>query len=234
MNYAIGDIHGEYNKLVTLLEKITPDAEDTIYVLGDTIDRGPESMKVLFKLMELPNAVFIAGNHEMMALQCLKYLNQEITEENIDSFDTEKIGKLTDWMINGGTETMKSFRALSAEDRQDVMDFLMEFDTCAEVEAGGKRYILVHGCLDNFSPERPIWEYDLNELIWHRAEYDKCYFKDRYLVTGHTPTQSIEDNPKPGYIYRKNNHIAIDCGACFEGGRLAAICLETGEEFYAE
>ena len=37
-----------------------------------------------------------------------------------------------------------------------------------------------------------------------------------------------------GYIYRKNNHIAIDCGACFPGGRLAAICLDTGEEFYSE
>ena len=55
---------------------------------------------------------------------------------------------------------------------------------------------------------------------------------DTYVVTGHTPTQHIAGNPKPGYIYRKNNHIAIDCGASLPGGRLAAICLDTGEEFY--
>ena len=37
-----------------------------------------------------------------------------------------------------------------------------------------------------------------------------------------------------GYIFRHNNHIAIDCGACFPEGRLAAICLDTDEEYYIE
>ncbi len=55
-----------------------------------------------------------------------------------------------------------------------------------------------------------------------------------YVVTGHTPTQEIAGNPRPGYIYRANHNIAIDCGACFPGGRLAAICLDTGEEFYSD
>lgn len=49
----------------------------------------------------------------------------------------------------------------------------------------------------------------------------------------YTPTQSIEVNPNPGYIYRANNHIALDCCAFYKKGRLAAICLETGEEFYS-
>jgi len=44
----------------------------------------------------------------------------------------------------------------------------------------------------------------------------------------------IKENPKPGFIFRNNNHIAIDCGACFPGGRLAAICLDTDEEYYIE
>ena len=76
-------------------------------------------------------------------------------------------------------------------------------------------------------------EYSLHELLWVRADYDKQYFEDTFVITGHTPTQCIEDNPRPGFIYRKNNHIAIDCGAHFPGGRLAAICLDTGEEFYS-
>lgn len=57
---------------------------------------------------------------------------------------------------------------------------------------------------------------------------------DKYVITGHTPTQAIRNNPNPGYIYRQNNHIAIDCGATYPGGRLAAICLDTGEEYYSE
>ena len=42
-----------------------------------------------------------------------------------------------------------------------------------------------------------------------------------------------KDNPNPGFIYRHNNHIAIDCGAHYPSGRLAAICLDTGEEYYS-
>ena len=59
------------------------------------------------------------------------------------------------------------------------------------------------------------------------------YFDDTYVVTGHTPTQTITANPKPGFIYKNKNHIAIDCGAPFPCGRLAAICLDTQEEFYS-
>ena len=51
-------------------------------------------------------------------------------------------------------------------------------------------------------------------------------------MTGHTPTGLIE-KASAGRIYRKNNHIAIDCGAVF-GNPLGCICLDTGEEFYAE
>ena len=70
-------------------------------------------------------------------------------------------------------------------------------------------------------------------MVWDRADYDIQYFSDKYTVSGHTPTQFIEGNPKPGYIFKKNNHIAIDCGAHIPGGRLAALCLDTGEEFYS-
>lgn len=73
----------------------------------------------------------------------------------------------------------------------------------------------------------------MEEFVWTRPDYGVQYFKDKMVVTGHTPTQTISENPRPGYIYRAHNHIAIDCGACFEGGRLAALCLDTGEEYYS-
>ena len=98
---------------------------------------------------------------------------------------------------------------------------------------GEKQYLLVHGGLGGFTPEKRIEEYSLHDLVWTRPDYQKEYFADTNLVTGHTPTQTIPDNDNPGYIYKKYHHIAIDCGACFPGGRLAAICLETGEEFYS-
>ena len=76
--------------------------------------------------------------------------------------------------------------------------------------------------------------YALNDLVWERPDYSMRYFPDMEVVSGHTPAQLITENPRKGYIFRANGHVAIDCGACFQGGRLAALCLETGEEFYSE
>ena len=103
-----------------------------------------------------------------------------------------------------------------------------------EVHAGGRNYLLVHAGLGNYSPDRDILDYSLRDIAWSAADYEMQYYENTIVVTGHTPTQFIASNPKPGYIFKANNHIAIDCGACFTGGRLAAIRLDDGAEFYVE
>lgn len=67
------------------------------------------------------------------------------------------------------------------------------------------------------------------EFIIGEPEYEKEYFSDKIIVTGHTPTGFIDPKFK-GKIWHKNNHIAIDCGAVF-GNPLGCICLDTLEEF---
>lgn len=85
-----------------------------------------------------------------------------------------------------------------------------------------------------FMPNKELWKYELNDLIWERPDCEKCYYSDKFVITGHTPTMLIENNPRPGYIYKKNNHIAIDCGCGFRGGRLGCLRLEDMEEFYVD
>mgnify|MGYP000777100282 CR=1 FL=1 len=77
--YVISDIHGEYEKFMELLEEIELEENDTLYVLGDVLDRGKHPIKTVLKLMEMPNAICLVGNHEVMALKCLQFLCQEIT-----------------------------------------------------------------------------------------------------------------------------------------------------------
>lgn len=216
-----------------LLETINFKETDTLYVLGDVLDRGPHPIKVLRKLMETPNAICMVGNHELMAVECLEFLMKEITDMSIEELDEEMLDNLVNWQYNGSKSTIDEFGELSPDEKQDVLDFIKEFLIYEEVTVSDRDYLLVHGGLGNYSPEKDIEDYSLHELIWMRADYDVQYFKDKFVITGHTPTQSIADNPRPGFIYRKNNHIAIDCGAYYLGGRLAAICLETGEEFYS-
>ena len=231
--YVIADIHGEYDMFVDLIDKISLKESDTLYILGDVLDRGPHPIKTLMKLMEMPNAVCIVGNHELMALECLEILMKEITEESIDELDEEKANNLISWMQNGSAATIKEFRELDKEEQESVIEFIKEFLIYEELSIDGKDYLLVHAGLGNYYPGKDIEEYSLKELIWDQAEYDIQYYPDKYVVTGHTPTQHISGNPRPGFIYRKNNHIAVDCGSFRPDGRLAAICLDTGREFYS-
>ncbi len=231
--YVISDIHGEYDLFLELLDRIGLKASDTLYVLGDVLDRGPHPIRTLLKLMNMPNAICIVGNHELMALECLKFLCTEITDDSITRLQPETLTNLLSWQGNGGKTTMDEFHRLDPETRQDVIEFIRDFEIYAEVSAGGRNYLLVHGGLGNYAPDKEIDAYSIKELVWDRADYDTVYFPDTYVITGHTPTQLISQNSRPGFIYRANQHIAIDCGACWNGGRLAAICLETGEEFYS-
>ena len=210
--YVIADIHGEYDMFVDLLKKISFTDSDTLYVLGDVLDRGPHPIKTLQKLMEMPNAYCIVGNHELMAIECLEFLMKEITEETIGELDMEMTGSLLSWMQNGSASTIREFRELSKDEQRDVIEYLKDFLIYEEVSAGGKDYLLVHAGLGNYNPMKDIEDYSLKEIVWDRADYDVEYFPDVFVITGHTPTQLIEENSRPGYIYRNKNHIAIDCG----------------------
>ena len=233
-SYVISDIHGEYDKFNELLDIIGLGSEDTLYVLGDILDRGPHPIKTVLKLMEMPNAVCIVGNHEVMALTCLRLLVLEITEDSLSNLDEYMLENMMTWQYNGSSTTINEFKKLDPEQREAVLEFLEDLPLYEEVTAGGKKYLLVHAGLGNYSPEKELGRYTLNEMVWFRADYSTDYFPDVITVTGHTPTRFIESNPEPDRIYRKNNHIAIDCGACLPGGRLAALCLDTGEEFYTK
>ena len=69
MVYCMSDIHGNYEGYKNLLEKVDFKEEDTLYVLGDVIDRGKQSIKILQDMMIRPNVVPIIGNHEYMGIQ---------------------------------------------------------------------------------------------------------------------------------------------------------------------
>lgn len=230
MTYVISDIHGCYNEYLEALKRIDFSDEDTLYVLGDCVDRGYAPIKVLQHMMARPNIIPIIGNHDFTALVILKKFCVEVTEENFATqISDEDIEDVLDWILNGGQRTIEDFRKLSAEERQEILEYLGEFSVYEEVEAGGKNYLLVHGGLEPFNPELDVEDYALEQVVLSRPDYDKAYYEDRFTVTGHTPTPTEEGNS--GTIIKRNNHIAIDCGCVF-GYNLAVLCLETGEETY--
>lgn len=232
MNYVISDIHGEYKKFIALLEKINFREKDTLYVLGDVVDRGAEPIKMLQYMMTRQNIVPIMGNHEVMALDGLKLLSGEISEDIVNHLSSEQLEMMSAWIKIGATSTIKGFTKLGSGERIKILEYISGFLPYKKVSAGGNDYLLVHAAIKDFEPNKPLDEYSVDDLVWGRIDYDSHYYDDIFTVSGHTPTQGIQGNPRPGYIFRANNHIAIDCGACRRDGRLACLCLDTLEEFY--
>ena len=234
MTYVCSDIHGRYDKYAALLAGLRFGPGDTLYVLGDVIDRGPQGVRVLLDMMNRPNVIPILGNHEFTAAVCLPWLLKEVTQESIAGLDEPRVGALGDWLVNGGEPTLQELGRLRQEERRAILDYILEMDLYAQVEAGGQSYLLVHAGLDRFSPDRDLEDYALEDFLFAGPESNALYRGRDFLVYGHTPTRLLfrqAGEAPQDRIFRRGQQIGIDCGCVFDG-RLGALCLETGEEFY--
>ena len=231
MIYVMSDIHGCYKEYLKALKKIDFKDEDQLYVLGDMIDRGDEPIQLLLDMMSRHNVFPLLGNHEYMALSVLRKLCVEITEENVESHLSEEdmINYIT-WMENGGNTTIEQFKKLTKEEQEDILDYLEECLLIEEMNVNGNDYVLVHAGLEPFDENKDVFDYRLDELIFKSPNYQKQYFKNKYLITGHTPTVAL-DLSKKGEIIELNHHIAIDCGCVF-GLNLGVFCLENHKKYY--
>ena len=219
--YAIGDIHGRADLLTRLHDRIRADAADApalrkvIVYLGDYVDRGEESSRVIDILLDGPppgfEAVPLCGNHEELMLSFL-----------------EDAAMAPMWMANGGTATMYSYGvrfgdAVTTEARFLAMqrdfraalpgrhrDFLRGL-AVSHVEGD---YLFVHA---GILPGRPLREQKREDLLWIREEFLSSTADHGYCVVhGH----SIVDEPD-----ERRNRIAIDTGAYFSN-RLTCLVLE--------
>ena len=223
--YVVGDIHGclkSFRRMVT--EKLKLKKEDTMFLLGDYVDRGPDSKGVLDFIMELKADGYdvrpIMGNHEYMML---------LSREDDDKF--------ADWMKNGSAQTLMSFgipedKTTERESMKMIPALYYDFISSLSYFEETDDFYFVHAGLgkDVTDPKD-----DINTLFWSRKEfYNKSLLKNRILIHGHTPVSmaSIQDRVFDG----DGKILNLDCGCVyphFEGfGHLAAMDLDTFELFF--
>lgn len=225
MIYVIGDIHGCKDKYEEMLGKLNPEELDAVFVLGDVIDGGDEGIAILQDMMYRANIYPILGEREYYAKKFLPLIAQKgDAEKALASLEGEDKAQLTKWLTLKSERTIADFLSLSEDDKEAVLDFLEEFATFEELECKGKKFILTHAGISNHE-DRDLYEHEEEDFIFAETDYEKIYFPDAFLVTGHTPTVAI-DKKLFGKPYAKKKHLALD-GGCGYGGKLMAICLDT-------
>jgi serine/threonine protein phosphatase 1 len=204
---AIGDIHGCDVALEKLLQALSLAPEDTVIILGDVIDRGPGSKRVVERLLQLAHEcrlVFILGNHEEMLLDAL-------TEVNDDSV-------VTGWLRYGGAETLYSYGGDPSKIPAEHLDLFRSAINYLETD----RDIFVHA---NLEPGVPIDQQQPEWLRWtHLTGNESPHPSGKRIVCGHTPQRSGFPLAIPGWT-------CIDTFACGNGW---LTCLNAGTNEFCQ
>ena len=227
MIYAVSDLHGCYDKYRKLLECLHMTSDDSLYILGDIVDRGSEGMKILLNLINRKNAFSCRGNHDHCAQILLRSF--VLPDDGYFADGLEEVFRL--WLSDGGSTTYDEFLKLDESEQRAVLRYLGSLPVYKKLTVGDQKFFLAHTV-----PEKTkmldIHNWKNSDFIMGEPEYEKTYFEDTIIITGHIPTGFI-DPEYTGRIWKGNNHIAIDCGAVF-GNPLGCICLDTMEEIYVE
>ena len=232
MKYVIADIHGNERRFNSILKQINLQSEDTLYVLGDVIDRYPGGIRILRRIMSMPNVEMLLGNHEYMMLRALGYPYDpyDTTSELIREDATEL------WYHNGGKVTHDFWKHIRKSLRAEIIQYLQSLPLNIDIEINGTSYKLVHGApMDEYMnyPGNPD---TTHFAVWKRWRKYDTFSGNFTMVFGHTPTRHYQDN-EPMEIWFGNHCIGIDCGSGYpeQGlGRLACLRLDDGKVFYSE
>lgn len=189
---VIGDVHGYYDALMTLLQAIAPHSDDQVYFLGDLIDRGPQSSQVVNFVKENRYQCLL-GNHEQMLLNILT--SRSISNQTMQS-----------WLSNGGRTTIASYEQATIP--HDHLEWFLSLPTYLDL---GDIW-LTHAGID---PSLPLAKQTANQLCWVRDAFHsmkKPYFPDKLIIVGHTITFTLP-GVAPGKLAQGAGWLDIDTGA---------------------
>lgn len=224
--YAIGDVHGrldllrEMSRAIEEREAELSAAETLVILLGDLVDRGPDSAGVLRFARDWQaraNVRILAGNHEEMFLK---------------SFENADI--LRHFLRHGGKETLLSFgmswsayASATVEKVREMMAEVVPAEDRAFIEGLEDKialgdYLFVHAGIE---PDTPIEDQKTADLRWIREPFlSHAQPHEALVVHGHTITDEPVDN---------DIRIGVDTGA-YASGRLTALVLEGSDRAFFE
>ena len=222
----MSDIHGNLKNFNSIMEQIKLQESDMLYILGDVIDRYPDGIKILRKIMKMPSAKMLLGNHEYMMLNAIG---------NDDEINLSAL------YYNGGKCTHDYIKHIQKDMRKEIFDYLRSLPLNIDIKVGGKKYKLVHGFPKEFYKDSDMkYDSETEFTVWKRVQPYGIAPEDYILIFGHTPTRKYQ-NCNPLEVWFGENIIGIDCGSGLPvidfmdhfKGRLACLRLDDMKIYYS-
>jgi serine/threonine protein phosphatase 1 len=198
---AIGDIHGCLTAFETLMSIVQPDGGDTLVLLGDYVDRGPNTSGVLDRILDLAETtrlVPLRGNHDIMLLEAR----------------TESDLYVHQWLAVGGDATLASYGGSLANVPPSHWHLLRNTAPFYETDS----HIFVHAGAEYATP---MPEQHPGTLYWEKMRNPQPHFSGKTVVTGHT-------SQKNGLPLDFGHTLCLDTFA-YGGGWLSCLDVVTGQ-----
>jgi serine/threonine protein phosphatase 1 len=206
---AIGDVHGCAAALRTVLKEIDPQPVDTVVMLGDVVDRGPDScgaIDAMLQLRERCKLVPLLGNHEEMMLN---HLDGKPQPDN--------------WLACGGAATLRSYAGADGKCvvPAEHVEYIRTWGDWHETDS----HFFVHG---SYEPDVPLPRQRWNVFRWHslRNGLPGPHESGQKAIVGHT-------SQKNGEVFDVGYLKCIDT-YCWGGGWLTALDVTTGTLWQAD
>lgn len=221
--YACSDLHGRLD----LWEKISSycDETDKIYFLGDAIDRGPDGLKLMYKLLADKRVTYLKGNHEDMFVE----------------FGTDMIGiphiSISLWYQNGGLPTIEAFEKLSYQEKKSLIKKIEALPFHAEyINKDGIKIFMNHS---GWIPHCELSKDQIyHNMLWSRKHFHRKLDEGAIMIHGHTPVEYMSrycsEIPADNYkIFKYDNETKIDLDLSSAFTDIVALLdLDTLEPIY--
>ena len=244
--YCCSDLHGQSKLFNQILDYIKP--EDTVYFLGDAMDRGPDGWEICKAILDDSRFIYLKGNHEDLLFKAIRTIDTlpfaGLKDNNAYDFYNRH---MTLWFYNGGEVT---YEAMTKDD--DVYKYFQRLKGLPIMMIYvNKHKDLIYLSHAGFDPDqffRGEYTPDEEDLLWDRKHFinDAWYGADNeFVIHGHTPNSYLvkdinhfkkwhDDNNfyeyKEGSFWYANGHkCCIDCGAHFTN-MTTLLNLDTFEE----
>ncbi len=229
MIYVASNLYGRLDKYEKLIKKINLRESDVLYILGNIVDYGENSIELVNELSAQYNVYSVLGEHDYKAYLLLSEFDRILREGRAPSvsFSNEMIA----WAQDGGQPTLEAFKSAESDSKEGFLDYLSDLPVFEEVTLrNGKEIVLTCRGIDGFDKNTDLYDYELDSFMNGYLDIDKSYFEDKTMVVGYL---DYEHTPlgRAGKVTAKNNNIALACDMS-ENDEVVCICLDTNDEYY--